>query len=265
MSVSASFNGHSLQTSNILLADIDHASTPDITANVLQLAKAPRSTVTSALKQQKTITLSGAIVGTNNSLTDCSSQVDTYKGFLVGKELVLNVSDGQINRNYIATVNKNTITRPNYLGYAKFSTTFLCSQPYGADNSITTLLNGVGRTLASFNDAITVGGNSEWQTPLITITLTAVTGGTNGIITIGNALTGQACAIQRIWANGDVLIIDVNNILAPVTVNGVQVVFTGALPTFNPSGFVGSQAITYNDTFTTRTMTELVQNFNRWD
>ena len=257
--VTASFNGNSLQTSNIVLADIDHASTPDVTLNILKLAKAPRSSVASALKQQKTITLSGTIVG--SSVTDCSNQIKTFKGYLVGAEKTLLVSDGSGDINYTATVNKNTITRTNYLTWAKFSTEFICSTPYGVDTSATTLVSASGRTSASYSDALTVGGNAEWQTPIITITLTAVSGATNQSIIVGNAATGQACSVTRTWAVNDVLVIDVSSLTAPVTVNGTPVVFTGALPTFN----TGSQVITYNDTFTTRTFNHLVQNFQRWD
>lgn len=267
MTVTVSFNGNSLQTFNgtngILTSDIDHGSSPDNTINILPLAKAPRSSVTSALKQQKTITVSGWIIGT--SIIDCSNQLKTFKGYLVGRELDLLISDGSGDINYIATMNKNTVTRPNYLGYAKFTVEFICSQPYGFDTTATTALNGTSRTLATYTDAITVGGNSEWQMPIITVTLTAVTGGTGKFITIGNSLVGQACTITRTWASSDVLIIDTSSITAPVTVNGTQVVFTGALPTFNPSTYVSGQTITYNDNLTTRTMTELVQNFNRWD
>lgn len=262
-SYSVVFNGFTLSTSNIIISDVDDESSPDATVNLLPLAKAPRSTVTSALKQQKTVTVKGTIIG--SSVTDCTTQIRTYKGFLVGKENVLTVNDGITTKNYVCTVNKNVISRPNNLTWAKFETTLICSQPYAYDTSATTVLNGTSRTLASYSDAITVGGNAEWQTPIITITLTAVTGATNQTITIGNALIGQACAVTRTWANGDVLVIDSSSITAPVTVNGTQVIFTGGLPTFNPSNLVSGQTITYNDTFATRTMTELVQNVNRWD
>jgi hypothetical protein len=265
MSVNATFNGNSLQTSNIITGEIDKDSSPDITMNILALAKAPRSSVTSALKQQKTITLSGSIISLTNSIIDCTNQINTFKGYLVGTEKILTVSDGSGDINYICTVNKNTVTRPNYLGYAKFTTTFLCSQPYGYATASSTLLNGTSRTSASYSDAITVGGNSEWQTPIITITLTAVAGGTGGHITISNSLTGQACTVTRNWAAGDVMIIDTSSITTPVTVNGTQVVFTGALPTFNPSNYLGGQTITYNDNFTSRTMTENVINYSRFD
>ena len=267
MSASASFNGNSLQTFNgtngILLQEIDHGSTPDITLNILNLAKLPRSTVTSALKQRKTVILSGEIIGT--SVSDCSTQIQTFKGYLIGFEKTLLVSDGSGDINYIATVNKNTIKRPAYQSWAEFTTEFICSTPYGSDTSATTLLNASGRTSGSYSDGITVGGNAEWQMPIITITLTAVTGATGKFITIGNSLTGQACTVTRNWANGDVLIIDTSSLTAPVTVNGSQVVFTGALPTFNPTSYVAGQAITYNDNFTTRTMTENVINYQRWD
>lgn len=267
MSVSASFNTHSLQTFDgthgILLADIDHSSAPDINLNIMGLAKQSQSTVTTALKQQKTITLSGKIIG--SSLTDCSTLIKTFKGYLVGKEQTLLVSDGSGDINYICTSSKTTIDRPGYLNWANFSAEFVCSQPYGTDVSATTVLNGTGRTLASYSDAITVGGSSEWQTPIITITVSALTGGTNKSITVGNALTGQACVITRTWTAADVLVIDTSSLIAPVTVNGTQVPFTGALPTFNPSTYVSGQTITYADTLTTRTMVELITNSNRWD
>jgi hypothetical protein len=259
MSINVTFNSNSLQTANIIVSNIDHGSTPDTTLNIFKLAKAPRSTVTSALNQQKTIILSGSIVG--SSIADCDAQIDTFKGYLIGTEKNLDIDYNGSSRRYVATKNKATIDRPNNLAWASFQAEFICSQPYGTDTGVSSLLNVSARTSATYSDTLTVGGNAEWQTPIITITITALTGGTNATVTIGNANNGQACAVTRTWLAGEVLVIDTSSINNPVTVNGGAVDFAGALPNFN----VGSQVITYHDTFSTRTFNYLVQNYNRWE
>ena len=92
-------------------------------------------------------------------------------------------------------------------------------------------------------------GNAPEQYPVITITLTAVTGGSAASIFVGNNGTGQQLTITRTWSASDVLVIDTFN--RTVKVNNVEVDFGGHSPLFAP----GAGTLGYVDTFTTRTFT----------
>ena len=252
------YNSNTLQTSNIIVEEIDHHGGGDRKINLLSIAHANRSKVTgSPESSSKTITLKGTLVADTPALMD--DLEDTFKGYLVGKDKYLDIPHGSGTRRYIATPGTPKITRPGGLSYGKFTIPFACSSPFGMDTSSTALASGSGVTTATANWNITPGGSAEYQYPVITVTLVSGTQLTSQTMEIGNNSNGQVCSITRTWMATDVVVIDP---LAdePVTVNGLAVEFDGSIPFFEK----GAGAVTYSDTFLTRSVSYSITQYKQW-
>jgi hypothetical protein len=101
------------------------------------------------------------------------------------------------------------------------------------------------RNGSSYTDTFGWLGTAPWQQPIVTVTLGTITaGGTGGTIQIGNNANGQAVVITRNWLAGDVLMVDSYNKI--ITVNGLEVDFTGAFPEFAPG--IGAVGVAHNMT-----------------
>lgn len=251
------FNTNSLQDTNVLTEEIDHHGGGDRKINLLAIAHGNRSKVTDINTVSKSITLKGTIIANTPALLDDFE--DTFKGYFVGKDKYLDIPHGSGTRRYIATPQTPRITRPGGLAYGKFSVTFLCAMPFGMDTTETSLATGAAVTSTPNNWAITPGGSAEYQYPIITVTLNSGTQLTGQTMSIGNNSNGQICSITRDWVAADVLVIDP---LAdePVTVNGMPVEFDGSIPIFEK----GSGAVTYSDTFLTRSVDYDISQYRYW-
>lgn len=263
-----SFNGNSLQTTSYVTSDIQHEDAPDRTATILEMAHANAIAIPYDKWPKKLVSVMGQIIGT--SLTNTDANVDTFKGYLWANQANLDIAYNGSTRRYVATATKIAIKRPQNLMKANYSLEFTC-QPFGMDTSATTLVDGAGAghalTGSSNTFTPTFGGTAPWQYPVITITVTTVGGSpVSGTISVGNNATGQTVNITRTWTNGDVLVIDTSQLLntasttTPVTVNGTQVDYSGALPVFAP----GASTVIYNDTFASRTINFNLANTNRY-
>lgn len=253
MSQAISFNGNSLQTFDgthgIIVQQIDH-SAPNKQANAYALAHANANAIPFTEYPSRPVTISGQISG--SSIADCDSIIDTLQGYLRTQDANLDIGYNGGTRRYIGTATSIDIKRPGGLAYANFTIIFTC-QPFGQDTTTTTALNGTSRTSQTYHDTVTFNGTAPYQLPIITITFSAVSDTTNPqTVAVGNDDTGQQIAVNRVWAATDVLVID--STTNKVTVNGIEVEFSGAFPSFAP----GSRNIGYSDTFATRTMTENV-------
>lgn len=241
------FGGNSLQTSQILTAEVDNVDIPQKDAQMYALAHANGSKIPFVEYPSRIVRISGKLIGT--SITNLEALIDTFKGYLVAQDQNLDFDWNGSTRRFIATVNSTAISRPGGLTYANFSVEFICTNPFGQNTATTSALSAAGRTLGTYNDAHTFLGNAPYQLPIFTYTLTAVTGGTTKTVTIGNGGNGQAISITRTWTAGEVLVIDC--VAKTVTINGLAVAFSGAFPEFPP----GAQTLQYSDEFTTRTFT----------
>lgn len=247
MATGISFAGNNLQTANILTAEIDHLSyLKDL--KFFALSHANRSKIPYSGYPSRIVKMSGKILpSTAGDIAGTDTLVDTFKSYFVGTDQSLDVDYAGTTRRYLATVNTISVARPGNLAFANFDIEFVCTDPFGRDTSATTALTATGRTAASYSDAYTFLGTAPYQVPIASITLTAVTGGTNQSMTWGNAANGQGITVQRTWTAGDLLVIDCLQKI--VTLNGTEVAFSGAFPEFPP----GAQTMQYTDTFTTRT------------
>jgi len=143
-------------------------------------------------------------------------------------------------------------------GYADLTLIFECSDNYGYDQFFTPMIGPVSSTGSPDNWNYTFKGSADQQLPFLQFYFTGGTLG-SGTVVIGNLNSGQQVSITRVWAVGDTLQINAQN--NTVQVNGVDVAFTGAIPTFG----TGLQTITYSDNFTSRTKQFYSYVYNRWN
>lgn len=253
MATGITFDSNSLQTSSILTADISHESIPVKEAKLYNLAHANASKIPYVSYPSRSIRIAGKVIGT--SIADLDSKLDSFRAYFIGTDKNLDIDYNGSTRRYIATVNGLSIDRPGGLQYAKFEAEFMCTQPFGRNTAATTALTAAGRTLSGYTDLHTFLGTAPYQLPVITITITAVTGGT-GAVTFANSANSQGVTITgQTFVATDVIEIDCLN--KTIKKNGVAIDFLGAFPEFAP----GSQSMTYSDGFTTRTFTILVTYF----
>jgi len=249
MSTGITFNSYSLQTSTIITSEIDMESSPKTIAKVLSIAHASKATIPYLDYQNKTIRVSGTVIGTSVSSLD--SALDTFRSYFNGKDKNLDIDYAGSTRRYIATAIITKIDRPHGLLHANFDIEFACSLAFGKATSNTTAWSASSRTSASYTTAHTFIGTAPYQLPKATITYSSVPGG--GKVGFGNDANGQMIYVSRTWSNSDILVID--SYERTVTVNGSPVEYTGGFPEFAP----GAQNMFYSDTFSSRTFDVLVE------
>lgn len=173
----------------------------------------------------------------------------------VNKELIVSQSTGV--RKYYCT-----LASINYLieggAFLEFELVFTCDDMFGYDTSYTNILGPKTVTTATSADQYQFGGSAPWQMPEFILLYSAISGGTSKYVTLSNSATGQTITITRTWTSGDRLTI--NALTGVVQVNGTDVEFTGAIPTFAP----GLGNITYADNFTTRTLLYNARYYRRY-
>lgn len=254
-----SFNSNNLKTfdgtAGIIVDDIDLDNLPNKQMGIFGLAHSNNSEIPNTNNPYKVLPITGTVVGT--SPTDLSARLDTFRSYLIGKKKNLDINYNGGTRRYIATVSPNSnIKRSVNKKFARFAIEFICTPPYGQDTANTTALNATGRTLATYTDNYTFLGTAPSQLPVATITLTAVSSTGMQSMFWGNNGNGQGITISRNnWTAGDVVVIDASDPKnQKVTINGGLVDFVGAFPEFAP----GAQAMSYSDTFASRTVSENV-------
>lgn len=251
-----SFNNNSLQTATILTDTIDHESLPTKNAQVYNLGHANKSVIPYISYPSKQITISGTIFA--DDIPSLDNALDMFRGYFIGTARNLDIGYGTGTRRYIATANQVSITRPGGLTHATFSIVFIATNPFGQDIVTTNALSASARTLASYADILSFNGSAPVQQPVITLTYTAITGGTSKTVTIGNNSNGQQISVIRTFITGDILTIDTIN--KQVTYNGISIDYAGAFPEFA----TGTQSLAYSDSLTTRTFNISVVYYPQW-
>lgn len=238
------FNGTDLNAVDGLLVEERQVSNiGDKATKIYKLASTSKSVLTASEYATKLIIARVAIARSSRELLDQS--IDTLYGYLQGVEKSLDIVVSGQTRRFTATVTRIT-TKNVSGGFARIDIEFTCSDPFGYELTETTLLDTT-ITSSSSTTNITVGGSGD-ATPIITVDVTAVTGGTNKSIIIRNGETGVGITVKRNWTAGDTLTI--NGINKEVRVNGVLFAATGKTPHFEP----GLRVFSHSDDFTTRTL-----------
>lgn len=220
------------------------------------LARTDRRKTNSAFFTDRRISIRCNIVQNSRALLD--TRLDELKALLQAIEGQLIVPYGNSRRQFTATLDDIRILDSEG-GWLDMSLEFLCSDNFGYDLNFTQLVAAGGRTLYNYTDSFNVEGSARWQAPIIKITISAVTGGTNEDFIIRNPATDQTLTVNRTWAAGDLLTVDAQN--TTVQVNGTDVNFSGSIPLWRNKG-VGY--IQTTDGFLTRTKSIFMYYYKRW-
>lgn len=239
---SVTFDGTDLSTlSGVDLYNHDTNKLPTRQININKIARKDLSIVTSAEYVSKEITVYLDVCSSTRAGTEAT--LASIKGYITKPNGLLVISQGGNDIEYTATMNEFSVS---WLGpQAVVTIVFIASTPIGKQ-STSVLLNSLPNiTTSTTSQALTVTGSAVAY-PVITVSITTVTGATNKSIILENRLIGQGITVTRTWANLDVLVVDSLNLTA--TVNGGAVDFTGVFPQFD----VGAGQLNYTDNFTTR-------------
>lgn len=246
------FNGYDLTSvPGLTVLSTNPYIPPQRKINIADIIRTDRAKATSAFYTKRQISVKVGITAGSRALIE--QALDSLMAMLQGveKELIMNQGAGQ--RKYFATLSDAVINASGG-SYLEITLVFECSDRFGYDLQSTLAL--IVSYTATAN--IVFAGSAPWQAPIITITFSAVTGGTSKDVVVGNGVTNQKVTINRTWVAGDVLVID--TLAGTVKVNGVEVAFSGALPLFTP----GTGVFTYADTLSTRTLTGEVRYNKRY-
>lgn len=252
----AMFNGAELTSiSGLTILATNPYLMPKRKLTMANLSQSNNAKVSSAFYNEKNILVRVGITRTTRALLEASLDSLWIILDLIEGELIIN--QGITRRLYYATLSDSIVSKDGG-SYIEMDLIFSCSDRFGYDLASTLLLQVSGATAAVRTDTVTVSGSAPWQVPVITLTYTAITGGTTKKVTIGNSGTRQEVSIVRTWTAGDVVAIDSFN--KTVKVNGAIVDFTGAIPEWAP----GTGFLHYSDEFTTRTYSSTTNYVKRY-
>ncbi len=244
------FNSNDLQTYSIatklgiLTNLIEHTDIPDKQASLYALADTDGSAIPSINYPSRKISIAGIIAGSTQDNLD--SRIDSFKAYFLGKDLNLDIDYNGSTRRYIATPNTVSVKRQQKALWAEFGIEFICTNPFGLDNSSTSLISDLNKSGATYTYTPTVGGTAPFQLPIFTITIDALTGA-GDYLQISNDNNAQQILLYGLGLiAGDVVVID--SVERTVTVNGDEVDYYGTFLELPP----GASSITYTDGFTTR-------------
>jgi hypothetical protein len=249
----AIFNDTDLNTvSGLTVLRTDPYRPPKRDVSLSDLIRTNKSKVSSAFYTERRVTVRIEI--TRDTRDQLEQSLDELMAIIqpIEKTLVLNQSGRR--RKYYCTFEDAVVMTDNEGGsYIEMDLVFVCSDRFGYDLTATTLLSITSAyTSAARSDALNFQGSALWQTPVITITYSAIGSGVNKSVAIGNGATGQVITITRTWTAGDKIEVDALN--ETVKVNGVDVDYTGAIPKWKK----GIGYWSYSDNFTSRSFTGLI-------
>lgn len=225
---------------------------PDREAQLYPLVRTDGNIITGTRWSQKVIAVEGFIVAPNRVAYEQS--LDILKSKLTRSNRPLVMLQAGAERVYMATLD---LLQEEHIeqGKGRITLSFKCADPFGYDVSpitfTNTLENATHAFEHNFQGVVSV-------IPLITITLTDITDGTNKFVKVGNELTGQSITVTRNWTDGDVLVVDGRS--KSVTVNSNPQEYSGIFPEYE----IGSKEISYEDDFTDRDGTLKVEYVRRY-
>lgn len=221
-------------------------SIPKRRVNSKSLANTDGGKLVSADFDQREIIIEGVIIAPDRSLAELAR--DELMLYLIPKEKSLKIDQGGFERVYTATMQNVTFSEAKG-GYIPFSINFLCSDPFGYREQATAIAMGAAITAFYGEKTFNILGNYK-ALPVITLTLSSLSGATGASITLTSADNGQSISITRDWSNSDVIEIDSFN--KTLKVNDTEVDYIGKFLEFDPGT---SRKLVYEDTFTGRSIT----------
>lgn len=256
MPTTITYNSINLNSANIITSDVDDANTPDKDMAIFNLVRSGGAVITDTSYYTKKIVVTGLLKQNTDVLLE--SAIDTFHSYFIVENKNLDIGYGSGTRRYVCTASRVKVDRPvRGANWANFAIEFIATE-YGKDTSTTTLVSASTTTSASATSTLSIGGSAPDQKMRIQITVTAATGLTNKFIAVENDTTGQLLTVTRTWTVSDVLIIDCDAMT--VKVNGTNVDFTGAFPTFAS----GTHDLILTNDFTSRTLTRTYDHTRRY-
>jgi phage-related protein len=257
ISYPVTFNGIDLASvSGVTVLSARPYHPPKRNVSLSYIVRTNKSKVNSGFYTGRTISVRLEISRSTRALAEQS--LDALMAILQAQNKALVFVQSSVQRKYFATYS-DYVMNVEGGSYIDIELIFTCSDTFGYDLGATTLLNiSSPFTSSSRSDALNFPGSAEWQTPVISITFSAISGGSNKSVIIGNGNTGQQITINRTWLAGDMIEIDCFN--ETVRVNNTDVSFTGAIPKWNN----GIGYWYYSDNFSTRTFTGSILVVNRY-
>ena len=239
------FDNTSLMTAPYSVRTIDHDSLSPREITAFNLARQRGGVLVDSEYKSKTIKVTGIITGNNSA--NLENNIDAFKELLSRQGKNLDIDYAGTVRRYEATATKVDIPRESYhLTFAPFSIEFFVPSGIGK----ATIIDAVSLSAISaspYVGLLSIGGTAN-TFPKITITFTAVSGGTK----VDLLANGDKISISKSFAVNDVLVIDCENM--QVTVNGIVFDYVGIFPTFGVGANiyeidVTATSFTYNVVF----------------
>lgn len=236
------FNGTRLDTiDGVAVYNYNFDNQPDRSLVTSKISRRSLSALTSADYARKNLQVD--ILVCNGGRQNSQEAWGELKGILqqVEKDLVAR----QYNTDVAYTCTLNTI-REEWDGQILDATlNFQASDPFGKEVTVTSLVSETAETTTG-SYSLAIGVTALKQFPEIEITINSfTTSNTLDTITLSGQ-TGFDLEIEREWSDGDV--IKVNSFDKSVLVNEAVVEYDGRIPVYN----IGTQTLTYDDTFDTR-------------
>ena len=241
--VSVWFDNNDLSSiTGLIINDHDFNQLPEKDIKISKIARNDLSIITSVDYVSKTVTVNGIVQKCDRY--EAETIMNTLKSFIQLPNKVLKVQQYDTFVNYTATL--EGASHSWFANNLKFELTFICSDPIGSDIT-SSLIPSTTITTASTTIPFIVGGSYKAK-PEITISITSITDGTAGTISLYNTTTNQTISVTRDWIADDLLVIDNENMT--VRCNRAYIDYSGSFLNFYP----GNRALGYSDTFTTRSI-----------
>lgn len=215
------YDGTSLVSSPFTVRRLTHENADSRVLNLQELARQRGGVLLNAEYKPKIIRIEGTITGTSN--TDLEGNIDEFKELIArqGKNLDISYENGT--RRFIATNRAIRIERDYYhLNYAPYEIEMLIPMGIGYDITTTTA-SYAGVTDLTYTDSVTIGGTVDPKV-IITVSVTAA----SGVTAMFFLANGFKITLTQAIAATDVIIF--NGETMKVTVNGVEVDYTGMFP-----------------------------------
>jgi len=218
------FNSNNLESAYLLINKLNKSDIPTREIQNENLSFQDGFKTLSNFWRSRTIVIGGTIDASSSA--HLASLLDTLKKNLSGVDKNLDVDYGASTRRFKGTLARFEAPEEFYnITHLPYSAEFIC-QPFGYGTSdVSFASNDI--TAASKNETMTIQGTYK-PNPIITLTFGTSASASSVVVT--NNTTGDAITITTAMVDGDVLII--NTETKKITLNGIQIDFTGPIPEF---------------------------------
>lgn len=230
MATAISFNGTSLQTSNIRTRNIDHESMNGREIQYERLGTRDGAKLVDDTFAPRLIKIAGTIIGSSQS--DLEDRIDDIKVLFAQKEKNLDIAYAGGTRRYKASCTRYSIARDYYnITFVTWEAEFTVSDPpFGtALDTATIEYSAVTQAIGTWDPVATFQGTYR-PFPIIQLTVNSETNLTQ--IAFTNDETSHQIKVAKTggYTAGDVLL--VNTYDYTVTINGAAVDYEGVFPDF---------------------------------